>query len=144
MKLGQRGTASFEFIICALPFFLLMFAVFDIGRYAVTLQSLQNLADAGARAAMLCSTTQSDFVATQGGTWPSNCTGNSLMPTTAMQTVAPVLYWGSDTPTLSAPAPATGATGLTVTASLTGFQMMVPWWGTGLNNPSVSTIVPFK
>ena len=143
-KLDQRGTASFEFILCAIPFFFLLFAVFDIGRYAITVQSLQTLADAGARAAMLCSTSLTNFVATRGGTWPSSCTGSSLMTATAMKTVAPVLYWGSDTPTLNAPAPAATDTGLTVTASAVGFQMMIPWWGKSLNNPSVSTIVPFK
>jgi Flp pilus assembly protein TadG len=53
-KIDQRGTAAFEFTLCAIPFFFLVFAVFDIGRYAITIQSLQSLADGKARAAKIC------------------------------------------------------------------------------------------
>ena len=52
-KLNQRGTVSFEFVVVAVPFFILMFTIFDLGRYAITQQSLRLLADAGARAMMI-------------------------------------------------------------------------------------------
>ena len=48
MKLNKRGTVSFEFVMIAVPFFVLMLTIFDLGRYAITQQSLRLLADAGA------------------------------------------------------------------------------------------------
>ena len=52
-KLDQRGVAAFEFCLGAVPLFTLMFAIFDLGRYAITMQSLRTLANAGARAMMI-------------------------------------------------------------------------------------------
>ena len=52
-KLDQRGIAALEFCIVAVPLFSLMFAIFDLGRYAITVQSLRVLANAGARAPMI-------------------------------------------------------------------------------------------
>ena len=52
-KLDQRGTAALEFCLVAVPLFFLMFAIFDFGRYAITMQSLRMLANTGARAVML-------------------------------------------------------------------------------------------
>ena len=52
-KLDQRGVAALEFCLVAVPLFTLMFAIFDLGRYAITMQSLRTLANAGARAMMV-------------------------------------------------------------------------------------------
>jgi hypothetical protein len=52
-KLDQRGMAAFEFCLVAVPLFTLMFAIFDLGRYALTMQSLRTLSNAGARAIMI-------------------------------------------------------------------------------------------
>ena len=52
-KLDQRGVAALEFCLVAVPLFTLMFAIFDLGRYAITMQSLRMLANAGARAIMI-------------------------------------------------------------------------------------------
>ena len=52
-KLDQRGVAALEFCLVAVPLFTLMFAIFDLGRYAITMQSLRTLANAGARAMMI-------------------------------------------------------------------------------------------
>ena len=52
-KLDQRGVAALEFCLVAVPLFILMFAIFDLGRYAITMQSLRMLANAGARAVMI-------------------------------------------------------------------------------------------
>ena len=49
-KLDQRGVAALEFCLVAVPLFTLMFAIFDLGRYAITMQSLRMLANAEARA----------------------------------------------------------------------------------------------
>ena len=48
-KLDKRGVAALEFCLVALPLFILIFAIFDLGRYAITMQSLRMLANAGAR-----------------------------------------------------------------------------------------------
>ena len=52
-KLDQRGVAALEFCIIAVPLFTLMFAIFDLGRYAITRQSLHALANVGARKMMI-------------------------------------------------------------------------------------------
>src|SRR6266850_6804539 len=110
-KLDQRGVAALEFCLVALPFFLLMFAVFDLGRYAITMQSLRTLASAGARATMIKCYTR----AVIGNNSPSGCTDiNTYLPDAQKQNAAPFLYAGGLTPTLNT---AAGGAALTVTAS---------------------------
>ena len=46
-KLDRRGAAALEFCLVAVPLFTLMFVIFDLGRYAITVQSLRALANAG-------------------------------------------------------------------------------------------------
>jgi TadE-like protein len=134
-KLDQRGVAALEFCLVAVPLFTLMFAIFDFGRYAITMQSLRMLANAGARANMINCYTP----AVVGNTSPSSCTGDYLS-VAQKQAVAPFLYGGGLTPTLNT---AGGATALTVTASQPGFTMLTPIWGTAFNAPSASTSIPF-
>jgi Flp pilus assembly protein TadG len=131
-KLDKRGVAALEFSLVAVPLFILMFAIFDFGRYAITVQSLRMLANAGARAVMICY----DVV---NKTY-TGCTGDPLPSAAAKQAVAPFLYAGGLTPTLNA---AQGATTLTVTASQPGFTMLTPIWGAAFNAPSASTSIPF-
>ena len=138
-KLDQRGVAALEFCLVAVPLFTLMFVIFDLGRYAITMQSLRMLANAGARAMMINCYTN----AVIQNNSPTGCTGDPLPSVAAKQAVAPFLYAGGLTPTLNIPAPALGATALTVTASQPGFTMLMPIWGTALNAPSASTSVPF-
>jgi Flp pilus assembly protein TadG len=133
-KLDQRGVAALEFCLVAVPLFTLMFAIFDFGRYAITMQSLRMLANAGARANMINCYTP----AVIGNTSPSSCTGDYLS-VAQKQAVAPFLYAGGLTPTLNT---AGGATALTVTASQPGFTMLTPIWGTAFNAPSTSTSIP--
>jgi hypothetical protein len=136
-KLDQRGVAALEFCIIAVPLFFLMFAVFDLGRYAITRQSLQALANVGARKMMIKCYTPAAIANTS----PSGCTDiNTYFPDPQRQDAAPFLYAGGLTPTLST---ASGAAALTVTASQPGFTMIMPIWGTALNAPSASTSVPF-
>jgi hypothetical protein len=137
-KLDNRGVAAFEFILVFVPLFMLMFVIFDLGRYAITMQSLRMLANAGARS-MMINCYANDVI---HHTSPSTCTGDPLS-TAAKQAAAPFLYFGGLTPTVTVPAPGVGATALTVTASQPGFAMLMPIWGTALNKPSASTSIPF-
>jgi Flp pilus assembly protein TadG len=134
-KLDQRGVAALEFCLVAVPLFTLMFAIFDLGRYAITMQSLRALANAEARANMINCYTP----AVVGNTSPSSCNGDYLS-VAQKQAIAPFLYGGGLTPTLNT---AGGATALTVTASQPGFTMLMPVWGTAFNAPSASTSIPF-
>jgi hypothetical protein len=134
-KLDERGVAAFEFCVVAVPLFILMLAIFDFGRYAMTMQSLRALANAGARAMMInCYTTNVIQNAS-----PAGCIGDPLPSVADKKAVAPFLYAGGFTPTLNT---AQVGTKLTVTAS-SDFTMVVSLWGTAFNTPSVSTSVPF-
>jgi len=135
-KLDQRGMAAFEFCLVAVPLFTLMFAIFDLGRYAITMQSLRTLSNAGARAIMISCYTDAAIKKQTPA-----CSGDPLPSDAAKQAVAPFLYNGGLTPTLSVPA--TAASPITVTASQPGFTMIMPIWGTALNAPSASTSIPF-
>jgi Flp pilus assembly protein TadG len=136
-KLDQRGVAALEFCLAALPFFLLTFAIFDLGRYVITMQSLRTLANAGARQVMIKCYTP----AATTNTSPSGCTAiNTYFPDPQRQDAAPFLFAGGLTPTLST---ASGAAALTVTASQPGFTMLMPIWGGALDAPSASTSIPF-
>jgi TadE-like protein len=134
-KLDRRGVAALEFCLVAVPLFTLMFAIFDLGRYAITMQSLRALANAEARANMINCYTPAAIANTS----PSSCTGDYLSAA-QKQAIAPFLYGGGLTPTVST---AGGATALTITASQPSFTMLMPIWGAALNAPSASTSIPF-
>jgi Flp pilus assembly protein TadG len=135
-KLDQRGVAAFEFCLAAVPLFILMFVIFDLARYAITMQSLGALSNAGARAMMI----NNCYVNAELQKSAPSCSGNYLSAA-QMQAIAPFLYYGGLTPTLNAPATTTSP--LVVTASQPNFTMLMPIWGTTLNAPSASTKVPF-
>jgi hypothetical protein len=140
-KLDQRGVAALEFCVVAVPLFLLMFVIFDLGIYAINMQSLRTLANTGARKTMIKCYTP----AVIANTSPSGCTDiNIYFPDPEKQAVAPFLYGADLTPkyglTLNI---ATGATALTVTASQPGFTAWMPIWGGRLDGPSASTSIPF-
>lgn len=137
-KLDNRGAAAWEFILVAVPLFMLIFVIFDLGRFAITLQSLNALANWGGRAVMI-NCYAPDAIQKQS---PSGCATTDANPltTTQMQNAAPALYAGGLTPTLTV---AAGAHSLTITASASGFKMIMPIWGTALNAPSVTTSIPF-
>jgi TadE-like protein len=135
-KLDQRGVAALEFCLVAVPLFTLMFAIFDLGRYAITMQSLRMLANAEARANMINCYTPAILAKTS----PSSCTGDYLS-VAQKQTAAPFLYGAGLTPTVNT-APGTGA--LIVTASQPSFTMIMRHiWPTAFNAPSASTSIPF-
>jgi hypothetical protein len=131
-KLDQRGTAALEFCLVAVPLFTLMFVIFDLGRYAITMQSLRMLANAEAREIMI-----NCYTVTKAS--PSGC-ATDFLSATQKETVAPFLYAAGLTPTVTI---AASTSPLTITASQPGFSMLVPVWGTALNAPSASTSIPF-
>jgi TadE-like protein len=132
-KLDQRGVAALEFCLVAVPLFTLMFVIFDLGRYAITMQSLRTLASAEARGWMIqCGTPTALGIS-------ASCTSDYLSAA-QKQGVAPFLYAGGLTPAVSI---STGASPRTFTASQPGFAMLMPIWGAALNAPSASTSVPF-
>jgi len=136
-KLDQRGVAALEFCLVAASLFILMFVIFDLGRYAITVQSLRTLAGAGARATMIKCYTP----AVIGNNSPSGCTDiNTYLPDPQKQAVAPFLYAGDLAPTLNT---SSAGSALTVTASQPDFTMIVPIWGSSLNAPSATTQIPF-
>jgi hypothetical protein len=147
-KLDQRGVAALEFCLVAVPLFTLMFAIFDLGRYAITMQSLHALANAGSRAVMITCYTDAAIAQTS----PSGCTDiDTYFPDAKRRDVAPFLYGAGLTPGLvvkgsttpACPIPPSGGTTLTVTACQPGFTMLMPIWGTAFNAPSASTSIPF-
>jgi Flp pilus assembly protein TadG len=137
-KLNERGTAALEFCLVAVSLFTLMFAIFDLGRYAITVQSLRALANAEARANMINCYTPA-LLGELGNTSPSSCTGDYLS-VAQKQAVAPFLYNGGLTPTVTT---TSGTGALTITASQPNFIMLFQTiWGTSLNAPSAFTSIP--
>lgn len=144
-RLDQRGVAAFEFTLVAVPLFTLMLVIFDLGRYAITVQSLHALADAEARATMICYGTNITSTTPQGSYAGCTPSGGLITSTSTptMQAVAPFLYYaGGLTPSVSITA---GTSSLTFTATQTGFTMLIPIWATiapALLPPSASTSIP--
>ncbi|MBR0900611.1 pilus assembly protein [Bradyrhizobium tropiciagri] len=138
-RLDQRGVAALEFCLIAVPLFTLIFAIFDFGRYTITMQSLRMLADASARANMIKCYAPTVLQSQS----PSTCTSDYLADADK-RTIAPFLYGAGLTPTVTTSV-TTSASGsaIVVTAQQSSFAMLMPIWGTKLNAPSVSTNIPF-
>jgi uncharacterized membrane protein len=136
-KLDRRGAVAFEFALVAVPLFAMMFVIFDLGRYAITMQSLRMLANAEARAIMIKCYTPN--VTANPKVSPSGCTSDQ-MSTADKQSVAPFLYAGGLAPTVTI---ASSANTLTIRVAQQAFTMLMPIWGATLNAPSVSTSIPF-
>jgi hypothetical protein len=135
--LDRRGAAAFEFCLIAVAFFTLLFAIFDLGRYLITVQSLRTLAGAGARAIEINSCYVDAVLKSNA---PSGCPSDPLSAA-EKQEVAPFLFNGGLTPTLSAPVG--DASPITVTASQPDFTMIMPIWGSSFDAPSASTRIPY-
>jgi Flp pilus assembly protein TadG len=139
-KIDQRGAAAFEFCIVAMAVFALLFASFDLGRYAIAMQSLRALANAGARATMVKCYNDAAIGKTIS---PSTCTGDYLTDGEKWA-IAPFFHATG----LAAPTVTTTVVGssLVVTAyPPPGFQMMIfsSLWGISFNSASTSTKIPF-
>jgi hypothetical protein len=136
-RLDRRGSVTFEFCLVAVAFFTLVFAIFDLGRYLITVQSLRALAGAGARAIAINDCYVNAVLKNNA---PSGCPVDPLSDADK-QEIAPFLFAGGLTPTLSAPVGE--ASPITVTASQPAFTMIIPVWGSSFDAPSASTDVPY-
>jgi Flp pilus assembly protein TadG len=137
-KLDRRGAAALEFVLAILPLLCLIFVIFDLGRYAITMQSLRALANAGARAVMIDNCFTTDLLQQKSpSSCFTNCTGDPLP--TGKQNWAPFLYFEGLNPTLNV---SCTTQRLTVTAQANKFQMLTSIWGVTLNAPSASTTIP--
>jgi hypothetical protein len=135
--IDQRGTAAFEFSLVAGALFLLMFVIFDLGRYALTVQSLRTLAGAGARAIAINDCYVDNVLRKQA---PSGCPTDPLS-LEAKQEAAPFLFVGGLTPELEV---TEGASPITVEARQPGFTMvMSALWPSSFTSPSVTTKIPY-
>jgi len=132
-RLDQRGAVAFEFCLVAGLLFTFFFVIFDLGRYAIAVQSLRALVSEGARATMIqCYTPAVTGVIANSS--PSSCTAiNSYL------TPSPIFGL---TPTLTA---SSADSVLTITASfpVDSFKMLMPIWGTALDSPSASASIPY-
>src|SRR6185369_18083088 len=97
-KLDQRGMATLEFCVVAVMFFTVVFTIIDLARYAITVQSLRALAEAGARAAMMNDCYMNAALKVVSA---PTCSGDPLPSTTDKQAAAPFLFGGGLVPTLS-------------------------------------------
>ncbi len=130
----RSGATAMEFGIIGIVFFSMLFGIFDLGRYAVTLHSLSVLADASARAEIIC---YSPNIAANNVA-AAACSGDPLS-TSSKQAIAPFLYLGGLAPTVQT----TGGGPHVVKASQPGFTMLMPFWPKGMNAPSTSVSLPF-
>jgi Flp pilus assembly protein TadG len=143
-KIDNRGAAAFEFILAFVPLFTLIFVIFDLGRYAITLQSLQTLADVAARAVMIgCYT--NDAVRNNLSSAGTDCaTAGNPLSTTQMKNAAPLLSGLTPTVTVTS-----SGTNLVVTAQVVfpeGLGMTPltqKLWPVSFNKPSVSRYITF-
>jgi TadE-like protein len=128
----RSGATAMEFGIIGVVVFTMMFAIFDLGRYAITLHSLEMLAAESARTEIIC------YSPALAGRPATTCSGDPLSVATK-QTLFPFLYLGGLAPTVTT----TGTAPHVVQASQTGFTMIMPFWPAAMNAPSVRTSLPF-
>jgi Flp pilus assembly protein TadG len=128
----RSGVTVMEFGIVGMMMFSMTFAIFDLGRYAITLHSLEMLAAESARAEIIC------YSPKLAGVSATTCSGDPL-PTASKQTLFPFLYLGGLAPSVTTTTTAPHV----VQASQTGFRMIMPFWPAAMNAPSVRTSLPF-
>ena len=128
----RSGVTAMEFGIIGFVMFMMVFAIFDLGRYAITLHSLEMLAAESARTQIIC------YSPALAGRPATTCSGDPLSVATK-QTLFPFLYLGGLAPTVTT----TTTAPRVVQAAQTGFTMIMPFWPAAMNAPSVSTSLPF-
>ena len=128
----RSGATAMEFGIIGVVVFTMMFAIFDLGRYAITLHSLEMLAAESARTEIIC------YSPALAGRPATTCSGDPLSVATK-QTLFPFLYLGGLAPTVTT----TTTAPRVVQASQPDFTMIMLFWPAAMNAPSVSTSLPF-
>jgi Flp pilus assembly protein TadG len=128
-KLDQRGVAAFEFCLIFLPFLASMFVIFDLARYAITVQSLRWYASAGARAAMI-------------GCYSDAAINKTAVAcsTSDLSSVDKPPFVGAATLTVTSNDPLTIEADMTFTMGMT--KLTQPFWPSSFDNPSVSIKIP--
>jgi hypothetical protein len=128
----RRGATAFEFTLVLPALFMCIIGIFDVSRYALTWQSLSNLADEAMRKQIIC---YSPLIA---GTVKTVTCPSDPLSTDQKKIVAPALFWGGvDAPAVSTnPNDTTVSEPRVITASVTGFKPIIP-----LPYPSTLTVV---
>jgi Flp pilus assembly protein TadG len=110
----RRGATAFETTLVLLSLLMIIFALFDLSRYALTWYSVSNLADEAMRQQIIC---YSPLIAKTATT--VTCPSDPLS-TDQKKTAAPALFWG-DLTQQTVETDSTG-TGHVITASVSGFK----------------------
>ena len=122
----SSGSVAVEFALVALPLFMTLLGIFELGRYAITMYSLRTLAGATAREVVIeCYASK-----VSQNQSPATCTTDPFSSTEKQQ-IAPALFWGGS-PTVSISA---SGNALTVQVSAPSFSMLMPFLGTRLQCP---------
>jgi inner membrane protein involved in colicin E2 resistance len=116
----RRGATAFETILILIPLFMIIFAIFDLSRYALTWYSVSNLADEASRRQTIC---YSPLIA--GAVKTVACPSDPLS-TDQKKIVAPALFWDHMVPTVTTvPTDTTVSQPRVITASVTGFKPVI-------------------
>jgi Flp pilus assembly protein TadG len=131
-RLDERGVAAFEFCLVFIPFLMSVFVIFDLARYAITVQSLRWYANAGARQIMIGCYTERAIDPSKPACGTADLSGVEKPPFVSASAELSLT---------------SGAAALTVTAADSAFTMGVTpltqsLWPASFNNPSVSTQIP--
>ena len=108
----RRGATAFETTLVLVPLFMIIFAIFDVSRYALTWYSVSNLAHEAMRKQIIC---YSPLIAKTATT--VTCPSDPLS-TDQKKIVAPALFWGD----LTQQKVETDPTSHVIKASVSGFK----------------------
>lgn len=123
-RFGSSGETSSEYALIAVPFFLIVFAVTDIGRYFLTVDSVRTLSSELARGTMTYRATSSltSVCSLPSSGTPSVATAESTVPFLASGNIA------SATASRS-PADSAGVATITASASYSFTFFIANWAG---------------
>jgi len=114
----RRGATAFETTLVLVPLFMIIFAIFDVSRYALTWYSVSNLAHEAMRQQIIC---YSPLIA---GTVKTVTCPSDPLSTDQKKIVAPVLFWGdlTDQKVQTDPTDTDVSQPRVITASVSGFK----------------------
>jgi hypothetical protein len=127
-----------EFGIIAFVMFMMVFAIFDLGRYAVTLHSLEMLAAESARQEIIC------YSRSLAGLPARVCPGDPLnvqAANSSARQLFPFLYLGGLTPTVTTTV--NGGAHVVQASQDPKFSMIMPFWPRSMNTLVARTSLPF-
>jgi hypothetical protein len=127
-----------EFGIIGVVMFMMVFAIFDLGRYAITLHSLEMLAAESARQEIIC------YSPSLAGLPATVCPGDPLnvqAANSSARQLFPFLYLGGLKPTVTTTV--TGGAHVVHASQDPNFRMIMPFWPHSMNTLVVSTSLPF-